>query len=148
MPGADRTWRRTSPPRPCASRARPEPALHTCTWSSCRHLLRDRHGLRRRCVRMTTERAEVAVRLGAVAPRHRDVELGIAPHAVLVHVEALRLDLRLDPDAPDLVQRPEAAVRTREDERADGDQAQALHAELLEAAAVDEALVPRREVAG
>ena len=31
---------------------------------------------------------------GAVAAGNRDVELGIAPHAVLVHVEALRLDVR------------------------------------------------------
>ena len=41
-----------------------------------------------------------AVRLGAVAARDRDVELGIAPHAVLGDVEAGRLDVLVgaDPD--------------------------------------------------
>src|SRR5262245_36906200 len=97
-----------------------------------------RHGRRRH--------AEVAVRLGAVSARNRDVELGIAPHAVLVHVEALRLDLRLDADAEDLVQHPEAAVRRAERERADGNETETLHAELVEAAAVDEALRSGRKI--
>src|SRR5439155_9047094 len=34
--------------------------------------------------------ADVGVRLGSVATRNRDVELGVAPHAVLGHVEAAR----------------------------------------------------------
>src|SRR3569833_2138539 len=58
----------------------------------------------------------MAVRLGAVAAGNRDVELGIAPHAVLVAVEAFALDRRVDADAPDLVQHPETAVRGGEDE--------------------------------
>src|SRR5690242_21841172 len=67
--------------------------------------------------------AEVPVRFRPVAARNRDVELGVAPHAVLVHVEALRLDGRLDPDAPDLVQHPEAGERGAERERTDGHEA-------------------------
>ena len=41
---------------------------------------------------------QVRVGLGAVAARDRDVELGIAPHAVLGDVQPGRLDLGLDPD--------------------------------------------------
>src|SRR4051794_12578529 len=124
--------------RPCASPARPGSARRTCTYSSCGHLLPDG----RRCGgrnRVTAE-AEVSVRLRAVAARNRDVELRVAPHAVLVHVEALHLDGRLDADAPELVQDPEAAVRAPEHERADGDEPERLDAQLVEAAAVDEAL--------
>ena len=40
----------------------------------------------------------MAVALRAVAARDRDVELGVAPHAVLRDVEAGRLHLGLDPD--------------------------------------------------
>src|SRR5438105_1472153 len=90
--------------------------------------------------------AEVAVRLGAVAARNRDVELGGPPHAVLVDVESLRLDARLDADPPDLVEDEEAPERAAEGECADGDEAERLDAELVEAAAVDEALAPRREM--
>src|ERR1700674_5706352 len=90
--------------------------------------------------------AEMAVTLGAVAAGNRDVELGIAPHTVLVHVETLRLDFGRDPDAPDLVQHPETAERRSERERADGDEAERLHAELMEAPAVHKALRARCKV--
>jgi outer membrane receptor for monomeric catechols len=63
---------------------------------------------------------QVAMRLGAVAARDRDVELGIAPHAVLGDVEALGLDGLLDADAPEPLHRPEAGEREREGEGADG----------------------------
>src|SRR5436305_1441467 len=63
---------------------------------------------------------QMPVRLRAVAARDRDVELGVAPHPVLVHVQPLRLDGRLDADAPDPVQHPEAAERGREHEPAGG----------------------------
>src|SRR5258708_6438737 len=52
----------------------------------------------------------------AVAARDRDVELGIAPHAVLGNVQPCGLDVFLDPDAPDLVHHPEGPVRGREGE--------------------------------
>src|SRR3954469_22154395 len=89
---------------------------------------------------------EMAVALCAVAPRNRDVELGVAPHAVLVHVEALRLDGRLDADPPDLVEDEEAAERGPEGEGADGHEAERLDPELVEPAAVHEALGTRREI--
>src|SRR5262245_9136055 len=76
-------------------------------------------------------RAEVRVGLGAVAARDRDVELGVAPHAVLVDVEADRLDLRLDADAPQLVHGEQRAERRAERERADGDDAERLYADLV-----------------
>src|SRR5581483_4718875 len=87
--------------------------------------------------------AEMAVRLRAVAAGHGNVELGVAPHAVLVHVEPLRLDLRLDADAPDLVHHPERRERRAEGERADRDEPERLDAELVEAAPVDEAFRAR-----
>src|SRR5579864_8909507 len=90
--------------------------------------------------------AEMPVALRAVAAGNRDVELRIAPHAVLVHVEALRFDLGRDADAPHLVEHPEAGERGRERERADRDEAERLDAELVEPAAVDEALVAGREI--
>src|SRR4051794_10711279 len=80
----------------------------------------------------------MAVRLGAVAARDRDVELGIAPHAVLGDVQAGRLHMPLDADAPEALERPEAAERSPEREDADGDQPERLHAELVEGASVDE----------
>src|SRR5438105_4790305 len=82
---------------------------------------------------------QVAVRLGAVAARDRDVELGIAPHAVLADVEAGGLRLLLDPDSPEALHRPEAPERGREGERADGGEAEQLDPELVERARVDEA---------
>src|SRR5262249_53200258 len=52
------------------------------------------------CLWMPVELAEqVAVALGAVSPGNRDVELGIAPHAVLGHVQSGGLDVLLDADA-------------------------------------------------
>src|SRR4051812_14781093 len=51
---------------------------------------------------------EMAVRLRPVAARNGDVELGVAPHAVLGHVQTGGLDLGFDPDAPELVHHPEA----------------------------------------
>ena len=50
-----------------------------------------------RCVRGATQ--QVAVRLGPVAAGNRDVELGVAPHPVLGHVQAGFLDLGLGADA-------------------------------------------------
>src|SRR5436853_5103921 len=82
--------------------------------------------------------AEVAVALRAVAARDRDVELRIAPHAVLVDVEALRLDLRLDTDSPEPVQNPQASVRGAEREHADAGEAEGLHLQLLARAGIDE----------
>src|SRR4051794_41569511 len=82
---------------------------------------------------------EMAVRFGAVAARNRDVELGIAPHAVLGDVEPERLRVLLDPDAPDLVHPVEEAEADGEDPDADDGDAERLHAELVEAARVDEA---------
>src|SRR5919109_2093955 len=81
---------------------------------------------------------EVAVRLGAVAARDRDVELGIAPHTVLGDVEAGRLRLLLDPDPPQALKRPEAAERGGERERSDRGEAEELYPDLVERAGVDE----------
>src|SRR5437870_1492009 len=91
---------------------------------------------------------QMTVRVRSVAPWDRDVELGIAPHAVLGDVQARRLDVLLDADAPHLVHRPEAAERRGEREAADGDQAEGLHAELVETARVDEPARAGREVRG
>src|SRR5262245_56755131 len=41
--------------------------------------------------------AKMTVRLGPVATRHGNVELGVSPHAVLGDVQAGRLHLRLRP---------------------------------------------------
>src|SRR6266851_5246754 len=71
-------------------------------------LARD-HRVGRRGLLLRDRQPGVAVLLRAVAARNRDIELGIAPHAVLVHVEALRLDFRRDADSPDLVHDPERA---------------------------------------
>src|SRR5207244_11824030 len=62
---------------------------------------------------------DVAVAVRPVAAGDRDVELGIAPHAVLGHVQAGRLGVFLDTDAPETLHRPEARERGRERERAD-----------------------------
>ena len=58
------------------------------------------------------------------AARNRDVELGIAPHAVLGDVQAGALGLFLDADAPEALHRPEAAERGREREGSHGGQAE------------------------
>src|SRR5581483_436121 len=54
-------------------------------------------------------RRQVAVLLGAVAARNGDVELGVAPHAVLGHVQPGRLHLRLGADADRVLHQPEDA---------------------------------------
>ena len=89
---------------------------------------------------------EVRVGLRAVPARDRDVELGIAPHAVLGDVQARGLDVLLDADAPQPVQAPEAAERGREGEAADGDEAERLDPELVEAAGVDQPSRARGEI--
>ena len=84
------------------------------------------------------------MRLRPVAARNRDVELGVAPHAVLVDVESTGLDLRLDADAHVFFRTKRIANDSGERERADRTQAERLDAELVEAAAVEE---PGRPVA-
>src|SRR5829696_7864523 len=93
----------------------------------------------RLAVPVRVRKAEVAVCLGPVPAGDRDVELGVAPHAVLRDVEARGLGLPVDTDPPHALERPERAERRAERERADGDQAQHLDAELVEAATVEEA---------
>src|SRR3954451_16145762 len=85
---------------------------------------------------------------GPVATGDRNVELGVPPHAVLVDVETLRLDVLLDADAPDEVHRLEDGEGETEREGADGEQADRLDAELVEAAAVGEALGAGGKCAG
>src|SRR5437763_11756141 len=92
-----------------------------------------------RCLPMRVREAEMAMALGPVAAGNRDVELGIAPHAVLGDVEAGRLDVRLDANPPEPVQRPERAVRGCEREAAHREEAERLHAELVRRAGVEEA---------
>src|SRR5262249_45160295 len=144
--------RRSSRTRPSALRARAGWAVRTCTSAlvSCGLLSRltDRHRLWRRDRTVRMRHAEVAVRLGAVAAGDRDVELGIAPHAVLGHVQPGRLDVLLDPDPPKALQRPETAERGGEGEGAYGDEAEGLDAELVERARVDEPAPAGREVLG
>src|SRR5207247_6297031 len=89
--------------------------------------------------------ADVGVRLGSVATRNRDVELGVAPHAVLGHVEAARLGFLLDADAPQLLQRPEDPEGGAERPHADGGKTEGLDAELVEASRIDEAARSGRE---
>src|SRR5207237_5996430 len=62
--------------------------------------------------------AEMSMGLGSVAARNRDVELGITPHTVLGDVQAGGLDVLLDPNPPQPLQRPEAAERGCEGEAA------------------------------
>src|SRR2546423_4481020 len=88
--------------------------------------------------RVRTVRSEVAVRLGPVPARDRDVELGIAPHAVLGDVEARGLDVILDADAPELVHHEERAEGRREREGTHGDETEGLNPYLVERARVDE----------
>src|SRR6476661_7438078 len=86
------------------------------------------------------------VRLGAVPARNRDVELRVAPHAVLRDVQAGGLDVFLDADPPEALERPEAAERGRERESADGQEAERLDPELVERARVEKAAPPGRKV--
>ena len=88
------------------------------------------------------------MRLGAVAAGHWDVELGVAPHAVLGDVEAGGLDLRLSPDPERSLHRPERGERRAEGERSHREEAERLDSELVEAAGVDEPARARGEVLG
>src|SRR6266511_4018117 len=69
------------------------------------------------------------MRFSSISARYRDVELGVAPHAVLGHVETRRLDMLLDADSPERLHRPEAAERRGECEAADRGEPDGLHAE-------------------
>src|SRR4029079_8672037 len=75
-----------------------------------------------------------------------NVELGVAPHAVLGDVQACGLDMLLHADSPEPLQRPEAAERGSEGEGADRDQAERLDAELVERARVDQSAAAGRQV--
>src|SRR5262245_5674622 len=89
---------------------------------------------------------QVAVALSPVPAGNRDVELGIAPHSVLGYVQSRRLDVLLDANPPQVLQRPEAAERGGEREYADRQQAERLNAELMERAGVHQAARAGREV--
>src|SRR5438128_1531755 len=96
----------------------------------------------RRCGVPVRVAEQVAMRLGSVAAGDRDVELGIAPHAVLGHVQTGGLDMLLDADPPQALHRPEAPERSAEGECADRAEPERLHAELVERACVDEPAAP------
>src|SRR5262245_43719693 len=86
--GGSESLRLNSPTRP--------PAVRIPPIVSARGLHRRRRHGRRRGVRVRgarVSRPEMAMGLGAVAARNRDVELGVAPHAVLADVEARGFDL-------------------------------------------------------
>ena len=65
---------------------------------------------------------------------------------MLGHVQSGRLDVGLHPDPPHALHHPQRRERSREGERADGDEPDRLDAELVEGAAVDEARRPGGEV--
>src|SRR5215217_7427603 len=81
---------------------------------------------------------QMAVRLRAVASGDGDVELGVAPHAVLADVEAGPLGLLLDTDPPEALHRPEAREGRAEGERADRGEPEQLHPDLVQRSGVDE----------
>ena len=83
-----------------------------------------RHRMRVRGMAMRVRETEVTVRFGAVAARDRDVELRIAPHAVLADVEPGRLDLGLRADSYGALEDPQHGERRAERERADRDEAE------------------------
>src|SRR5207244_8326499 len=100
------------PPRPCSPQPRTAgrtslrqrdgapPLPHEGVRNGLRSLrlgLRNRHGLY--FVRVPVAK-QVPVRLGSIAAGDRNVELRIAPHAVLRDVEAGGLGLLLDADPP------------------------------------------------
>src|SRR4029450_1154485 len=98
------------------------------------------------CGRRGVGRArERAVSLGAVSAGDGDVELGVAPHTVLVHVEPAGLDLWIDADAPRQLERQEDQERRAERERTHGDEPERLDAELVQAPTVEEALRAGRQ---
>ena len=78
---------------------------------------------------------------GAVAAGDGDVELGVAPHAVFVDVEAAGFDGFSTRMPQSLCMTHSAPKLVREAEGADREQAECLDAELVEAAGVDEAAV-------
>ena len=79
---------------------------------------------------------EVAVRLGPVAARDRDVELGVAPHAVLGDVETGRLRPPRRCGCPKVIFITQRIANDSENVHdADDGDAERLHAELVEAAA-------------
>src|SRR5690349_12618333 len=67
---------------------------------------------------------QVAVAPGAVPAGHRDVELGVAPHAVLGDVETGGLGLLLDADSDRLLHDPERPEGRAEGPHADRDEAE------------------------
>ena len=80
------------------------------------------------------ETTVVAVVLRPIAAGDRDVELGVAPHAVLGDVEPGMLSTsRLRPDPDRHLHHPEDGERGGERERAHRDEAERLDAELVEA---------------
>ena len=89
---------------------------------------------------------DMPVLFGAVAAGDRDVELRIAPHAVLGDVQAGRLDLRLGADPDRDLEQQQHEERRAERERADRREAERLRAELVQAAAVEEAALAGREL--
>src|SRR5215207_7987066 len=80
----------------------------------------------------------MAVRLGPVTTGNRDVELGVAPHAVLRYVEPRRLHFGLRPDSHGHLHQPEYGERRREREGTDGHEAERLDPELMQTAAVEQ----------
>src|SRR6185295_12203986 len=96
--------------------------------------------------RVSVRKAEMTVGLGPVAAGNRDVELGVAPHAVFRDVQTGRLRLGLDPDAPHSLHHPQRAEARGERERAYGDEAERLDAELMERAGVDEPTLAGRKI--
>src|SRR5439155_23914974 len=91
--------------------------------------LRNRRGL---CFVRVPVAKQVPVRLGSIAAGDRNVELRIAPHAVLRDVEAGGLGLLLDADPPEALHRPEARERGGERERAYRGQAEQLDPDLVQ----------------
>ena len=95
--------------------------------------LRERLSCHRRRVSVLAVGAEVRMRLRPVAAGNRDVELGVAPHAVLGDVEAGRLRLLARRGSPRSSSSrrapPNDAVKVK---RADGGEAERLDAELVE----------------
>ena len=91
---------------------------------------------------------QMSVRLGAVATGNRDVELGVAPHAVLGHVQARLFHLRLGADADRDLEEVQDGERHREREGADGREAESLNTELVQPATVEEPALAGRELGG
>ena len=84
----------------------------------------------------------------AVTSGDGDVELRIPPHAMLGHVQAGRLDLRLRADPHRELEDEQDEERRAERERAHGRQPECLHAQLVETASVEETALAGRELVG